>query len=560
MIRFHNRVVDTLARVGPAGTALRHGAGDRHEALPVDDPHRLPAADLRAGRRQRRLHQRPEGVRGRGDADRRPDDADRVLGRRVPARPLDGPRAPTTGTRSSTTARHARPPVRVLGAGRRPRRRNRACRASGSPTSGGSTTSARRAASPASSCRRPSSTGRCASTRCSSTPLPRPFPARPAPTRTTSPSATSRGRRWCRLATGQQMVTFLKSKGVNVTKLTNAQIRDGKNGAKLDALTQAQRAALLKDTPLWFYILREAELNGGKLKGVGARIVAETFHRAMEGSQFSIVRDPTFDADARPEQLDLPHGRPAALRVRGEEDAPGAAGLAKSEDGWCGVRAGRRLLRRAHARQPGLVRLRERDHRKARRLPAPEAADEVRRPSVAELAQVGRCEARRVAVGAEEDEPSLEAADVRVRVARVGVDAPLEDRAGDMDRPGDDPRPACARPASGDRRGARPLPSPPRAASGSRRGAIARCAAASISAAVRRRWHPVGDGDPEAARRGEGGDDRDRRGRRRARRRRSPPGAPRRRSRSRARSGRRRRAGARSTGWTTSETAAIRVG
>jgi hypothetical protein len=41
-------------------------------------------------------------------------------------------------------------------------------------------------------------------------------------------------------------------------------------------------------------VLREAELNGGKLKGVGARIVAETVHRAMEGSRFSILRDPTW--------------------------------------------------------------------------------------------------------------------------------------------------------------------------------------------------------------------------------------------------------------------------
>jgi hypothetical protein len=30
------------------------------------------------------------------------------------------------------------------------------------------------------------------------------------------------------------------------------------------------------------------------LKGVGARIVAETFHRAIEGSTFSIVRDKAF--------------------------------------------------------------------------------------------------------------------------------------------------------------------------------------------------------------------------------------------------------------------------
>jgi hypothetical protein len=97
-----------------------------------------------------------------------------------------------------------------------------------------------------------------------------------------------------KLATGQQMATFLKNKGVTLTKLTAAQIRDGQDGATLEGLTQTQRAALLKDTPLWFYILREAELNQGKLKGVGARIVSETFHRAMEGSQTSIVRNPAW--------------------------------------------------------------------------------------------------------------------------------------------------------------------------------------------------------------------------------------------------------------------------
>jgi hypothetical protein len=96
------------------------------------------------------------------------------------------------------------------------------------------------------------------------------------------------------LATGQQMATFLDNKGVTLTKLTNAQIRDGNNGATLDGLTQPQRDALLKNTPLWFYLLREAELNQGRLKGVGARIVAETFHRAIEGSQISIVRNPAW--------------------------------------------------------------------------------------------------------------------------------------------------------------------------------------------------------------------------------------------------------------------------
>jgi Animal haem peroxidase len=97
------------------------------------------------------------------------------------------------------------------------------------------------------------------------------------------------------LATGQQMVAFLKSKGVNVKALTAAQIRQGSgDGVSLAGLSQADRDAVVAKTPLWFYILREAELNGGHLAGVGARIVAETFHRAMEGSQTSIVRDPTF--------------------------------------------------------------------------------------------------------------------------------------------------------------------------------------------------------------------------------------------------------------------------
>ena len=97
-----------------------------------------------------------------------------------------------------------------------------------------------------------------------------------------------------RLATGQQMATFLKAKGVTLTKLTADQIREGSNGATLEDLTQTMRTNLVKDTPLWFYVLREAELNQGRLKGVGARIVAETFHRAMEGSRISIVRHPTW--------------------------------------------------------------------------------------------------------------------------------------------------------------------------------------------------------------------------------------------------------------------------
>jgi hypothetical protein len=105
-----------------------------------------------------------------------------------------------------------------------------------------------------------------------------------------------------KLATGQQMVALLKARGVGgVRALTRSQILNGNNDVKLDNLTAAQRDSLATKTPLWFYILREAELNDGKLKGVGARIVAETFHRAIEGSKFSIVRDTDFHPTLGPD-------------------------------------------------------------------------------------------------------------------------------------------------------------------------------------------------------------------------------------------------------------------
>jgi len=98
--------------------------------------------------------------------------------------------------------------------------------------------------------------------------------------------------RMVRLPTGQEMAVFLNGHGVPVTELTAAEIEGGAgNGITVPAAIAAEVA---QHTPLWFYVLREAELNGGKLTGVGARIVAEVFHRAIEGSKTSILRTPNF--------------------------------------------------------------------------------------------------------------------------------------------------------------------------------------------------------------------------------------------------------------------------
>jgi hypothetical protein len=91
------------------------------------------------------------------------------------------------------------------------------------------------------------------------------------------------------LASGQQMAHLFGAQ-----PLTADQILHGSGGASLDTLTDAQKTAVTTDTPLWFYILREAEVNGGRLAAVGGRIVTEVFHRAMEGSRVSIVREPSW--------------------------------------------------------------------------------------------------------------------------------------------------------------------------------------------------------------------------------------------------------------------------
>jgi hypothetical protein len=100
-----------------------------------------------------------------------------------------------------------------------------------------------------------------------------------------------------RLATGQQMAKLL-----DATPLTEAQILEGNQGAVLTGLTVEQRAEVSANTPLWFYILREAELNNGLLGAVGGRIVAEVFHRAMEASRTSIVRHPSWRPTLGPDR------------------------------------------------------------------------------------------------------------------------------------------------------------------------------------------------------------------------------------------------------------------
>jgi hypothetical protein len=76
------------------------------------------------------------------------------------------------------------------------------------------------------------------------------------------------------------------AKAMGVTPLTPDEVAGGTGG---DVLRQF---GFDKETPLWFYILREAELAGANHLGqVGSRIVAETFVALLRAGRESILHD-----------------------------------------------------------------------------------------------------------------------------------------------------------------------------------------------------------------------------------------------------------------------------
>ena len=277
---------------------------------------------------ERRLHQRPQGLRGR-----------RATPTDMPTMPIEFSVAAFRLGHSMIRAAYNWNRVFADGAGTLELLfefsggsgelgGGRGCRATGSPTSAGSTTSARPdkpdLVVPPTKFNRACASTPGSSTRCAASPVirrPRPDEANLAFRNLTR---AQHGAARHRPADGH----VPEEQGRDADQADQRADPRRQHGADLDALTPRSDRRCCSDTPLWFYILREAEFNGGRLKGVGARIVAETFHRAIEGSTISIVRDPAWRPTLGPDDHDLPDGRSPALRLRGQEGAARPARLA----------------------------------------------------------------------------------------------------------------------------------------------------------------------------------------------------------------------------------------
>ena len=93
------------------------------------------------------------------------------------------------------------------------------------------------------------------------------------------------------LPTGQEVAS-----AIGVTPLTPEQLTAGPHGSIL------REHNLLCETPLFYYILREAmvQQSGQRLGQVGSRILVETFHGLVEASQFSILKEKNWKPSLHP--------------------------------------------------------------------------------------------------------------------------------------------------------------------------------------------------------------------------------------------------------------------
>jgi hypothetical protein len=91
-----------------------------------------------------------------------------------------------------------------------------------------------------------------------------------------------------RLASGQAI-----ARAWGIEPLTEQELIANSLGDETNQGTILMKNGLTNDTPLWYYILKEAEVrkNGNQLGAVGSSIVGETIHAALRADSQSILNE-----------------------------------------------------------------------------------------------------------------------------------------------------------------------------------------------------------------------------------------------------------------------------
>ena len=108
-----------------------------------------------------------------------------------------------------------------------------------------------------------------------------------------------------RLASGQAVAHAL---GEEV--LTEEELTRNCDGQLTEQGNVLRRANLLKETPLWYYILKESEVrhNGNRLGPVGSHIVAETIYAALRSDPDSCLHQTDSDRSTAPPSWEFSDG------------------------------------------------------------------------------------------------------------------------------------------------------------------------------------------------------------------------------------------------------------
>ena len=93
---------------------------------------------------------------------------------------------------------------------------------------------------------------------------------------------------------GDRKTALKLSRALRERPLSDEELTNNSEGAETKQASILRKHALTRETPLWYYILKESEVrhNGNRVGPVGSRLVAETIYAALRGDRPSLRLKP----------------------------------------------------------------------------------------------------------------------------------------------------------------------------------------------------------------------------------------------------------------------------